>query len=318
MKIKSLLAGAAMAVCSTGLPLVGLVAPARAFQFQIDSKAPYTCLQATSSTDEYGDAGAGLATAACDMTFGQQWNYVNAQILTIATGGTKVATWCLGPGVYGGLELSACSTIPSGISGINFLWGFARDGMGAVINESFEETIGAPIECLTNTGTSPGLTPCSWSDNQNWLLTDMVLAQHGSSHLCAAVEASDTTDGTPVIAYSCSGGFNKLWSYAGFGQIQGIGTANGTSTCLTASSPALGALVQLSTCGSKPASQSWSISAGPMGGTAIMLDFGIEIQGYLGTDSLCLDSGGTTKVGGGPQLIVNECTGVPSQDWDLR
>lgn len=315
MKIESLLAGAAMAVCSIVLPPSGLVAPARAFQLQIDSKAPYTCLQATSE----GLYAASVTAAACDMTFGQQWNYVNGQLLTIATGGTAATTWCLG--AAGGPVLIACSAIPSSYyyPSSDYLWTFARDGQGPVINLGSLESDEA-AQCLTNTGTSPGMTPCSWSANQNWLVTDMVLAQHGKSPQCAAVEASETTDGTPVIAYSCSGGFNKLWNYAGqagLGQIQGVGTANGTSTCLTAGPPALGALVHLSTCGSE-AGQSWSIGPGPSGGIAIMLNFGIEIHGDLADATLCLDSGGSTKVGGGTQLIVNFCTGTASQNWELR
>lgn len=310
-----------MAVCSTVLPLVGLVAPAHAFQLQIDSKAPYMCLQATSTNASRPPSGS-TVVAACDMTFGQQWNYVNGQILTIAGGGTGVTTWCLG--TFPNSMLYACSAIPSypgyppGYLTSYYQWSFFRAGDGAVINQVVGQDSDA-FECLANTGgSSVGVTPCSWSDNQNWLLTDMVLAQHGN---CAAVEASETTDGTPVIAFSCSGAFNKLWTYAGqkgLGQIQGIGTANGTSTCLTASSLAIGALVQLSTCSSEAAGQSWDIGPGPRGGTAIMLDFGIESHGDLVDYTLCLDSALGPAVGGGTQLIVNVCTGAASQNWDLR
>jgi hypothetical protein len=101
------------------------------------------------------------------------------------------------------------------------------------------------------------------------------------------------------------------------GQIQGIGTANGTSTCLTASPPGIGALVQLSTCGSG-ASQSWGIGPGPRGGTAVMLNVGIESRGGIATATLCLGSALGPPVGGGTQLIVNICTGTASQNWDVR
>ncbi|MGA3077714.1 MAG: hypothetical protein ABSG56_29040 [Bryobacteraceae bacterium] len=48
----------------------------------------------------------------------------------------------------------------------------------------------------------------------------------GAPYLCAVVEGGNTAAGTPVIAYSCSGGPEDQWEFVN-GQFQGIGTANG-------------------------------------------------------------------------------------------
>jgi len=39
-------------------------------------------------------------------------------------------------------------------------------------------------------------------------------------HLCGVVEGGNTANGTPVIAYSCSGGPEDQWNYVN-GQLQG-------------------------------------------------------------------------------------------------
>jgi hypothetical protein len=124
-------------------------------------------------------------------------------------------------------------------------------------------------------------------------------------YLCAAVQASNTANKTPVISYSCSGGFNDQWNYTG-GQFEGLGTSNGAAMCLDVEGAAVaaGTLVDLFQCDGGQ-NQQWFITEDTNGITAI-----IGLQ-----SGMCLDSSGGPSAGGGTQLIINTCTGAASQNW---
>jgi hypothetical protein len=124
-------------------------------------------------------------------------------------------------------------------------------------------------------------------------------------YTCAAIEGGKTKPGTPVIAYSCSGGFNQSWNYLE-GQLIG---GSGTNLCLDVADngTAPGTLVDYNTCDGSQ-NQQWLIEAGQNGTTAIV---GVQ-------SGLCLDSSGGPPVGGGTQLIVNSCSGATSQNWNVR
>ena len=128
-----------------------------------------------------------------------------------------------------------------------------------------------------------------------------------SPHSCAVVEGGNTASGTPVIAYSCSGGPEEQWEYVN-GQLLGIGTANGKSMCLdvTANGIAPGTLVDLWPCNGG-FNQQWSI-----------IDGSIVTAEPEAMGDLCLDSEGGPSTGGGTQLVINECTYGPSQNWIVR
>lgn len=129
--------------------------------------------------------------------------------------------------------------------------------------------------------------------------------------VCAAVEGSKTANGTPVIAYSCSGAANYRWNYVA-GQFLGIGTANGVSMCLDVKGNGTtpGTLVQLYACNGG-LNQQWEM----VNGTFFGLPASTVILG-LGS-ALCLDSSGGPSSGGGTQLVMNKCTGGASQNWSL-
>ena len=121
---------------------------------------------------------------------------------------------------------------------------------------------------------------------------------------CAAVEGGSTANGTPVIAYSCSGAFDQNWNYLE-GQLIG---GNGEK-CLDVADNGVtaGTLVDYYTChGSQ--NQQWLIQAGQDGTTAIV---GVQ-------SGFCLDSSGGPSVGGGTQLVINPCSGATSQNWNVR
>jgi hypothetical protein len=126
----------------------------------------------------------------------------------------------------------------------------------------------------------------------------------GAPYVCAAVEGGSSTPGTPVIAYSCSGGSNQSWNYLE-GQL--IGSIAGLCLDVEDNGTAPGTLVDYYTChGSQ--NQQWTIEAGQNGTTAVV---GVQ-------SGLCLDSSGGPSEGGGTQLIINTCSGSTSQNWNVR
>lgn len=122
---------------------------------------------------------------------------------------------------------------------------------------------------------------------------------------CAAVEGGNAANGTPVINYSCSGGFDQQWNYLEGQFVGGVGS----NMCLDVADngTTAGTLVDYYTChGSQ--NQQWKIEAGPDGSTAIV---GVQ-------SGFCLDSSGGPAEGGGTQLVINPCSGATSQNWNVR
>jgi alpha-glucosidase len=290
-----------------------------ASQLQLSSNAPYLC-----AAVEGGDTANGTPVLAysCSGSFGQQWNYVNGQLQGIGTANGE--SMCLdvqgNSGVSGTLvDLYQCN------GGLNQQWWIlpviAGPNKGHAVVMAFGGGVGpggTSVVCLDSSGgpsvgggTQLVTNDCTNGGSQNWIMRRMEIEQNTSApHFCVADEASKTANGTPVIAYSCSGAFNDEWNLNG-GQIEGIGSENGTSKCLTGadSSSEAGTLVTLSTCNGSPSQHWWvvnSVSGSPNG----------VIMGY--PSGLCLDSSGGPKVGGGTQLVVNECNGATSQNWNLH
>lgn len=136
-----------------------------------------------------------------------------------------------------------------------------------------------------------------------------VLQQNsGAPYLCANVKQNAISNGTAVIAYSCSGDFNEQWSYVN-GQFLGLGTTNGVNKCLDVKGAltAPGTLVDLYNCNGG-ANQQWLI----YNGTVMGLPNSTLIVGYQ--SGLCLDSSG----GNGAQLTIETCTGSTAQNWKVE
>jgi hypothetical protein len=123
-------------------------------------------------------------------------------------------------------------------------------------------------------------------------------------YTCVAVEGGATANGTPVISYSCSGGFDQQWNYLE-GQL--IGATGNKCLDVADNGTIAGTLVDYYTChGSE--NQQWLIKAGEDGSTAIV---GVQ-------SGFCLDSSGGPSKGGGTQLVINPCSGATSQNWNVR
>ena len=124
-----------------------------------------------------------------------------------------------------------------------------------------------------------------------------------SPYQCVVVNGASTADGTAVIAYTCSGGPEDQWNFVN-GQLQGIGTANGSSMCLDVfgQGTTAGTPVDLWPCNGQE-NQQWQIQGGSI--------FSVQ-------SGMCLDSSGGPSVGGGTQLIINPCSTSASQSWIVR
>jgi hypothetical protein len=116
---------------------------------------------------------------------------------------------------------------------------------------------------------------------------------------CLDVPGGKTANGTPVVAYPCTGGVNEQWSLDGQGYLESIGTANGEKKCL--SLPGFNGGLILSSC-----DYVWSIFAEPHG-----------VIGYNG-GLACIDSKG--NYGSGAQVVLGDCYSSvpPSRNWVLR
>ncbi len=274
-----------------------------AAQLEINGGSPHLCAVVEGSGTANGTP---VISYSCSGGFQDRWNYVFGQLQGIGTANGK--TMCLdvkdngtSPGTL--VQLYACN------GGLNQQWQIV-DG------EIYGVQSGACLDGLAGPSSGGGkqleINTCNNSTGQNWIVRSAEIELSADApFLCAHVSGADTASGTPVISYSCNGAPAQLWNYIGSqGQIQGIGTANGKSTCLSAAYASPGAPVTLSSCNGG-ADQAWGITNST--------DFG---SGYpsasqiaLLETELCLDSSGGISVGGGTQLVLNTCTGAASQNW---
>jgi non-reducing end alpha-L-arabinofuranosidase len=302
-----------LSVISAVLASLALMASARhvqAAQLQVSSNAPYLCAAVSGGSISNGTP---VIAYNCAGSFWQQWNYVGGQFQGIGTtGSTSMCLDVQGNGVAAGtlVDLFQCNgqqnqqwvvINAAATTGITFILG-VQSGLCL-------DSAGGPS---TGGGTQLIINNCNYGSSQTWIVRHLELQLNtGSPHTCAVVEGSKTANGTPVISYSCSGGFNDEWNL-NKGQIQGIGTANGTSKCLTTAGSTAGSLVKLSTCVSGSATQEWWFENGAGDDCP---SCGLIFSARTG---LCLDSSGGPPTGGGTQLVVNDCTGAASQNWIVR
>jgi hypothetical protein len=114
-------------------------------------------------------------------------------------------------------------------------------------------------------------------------------------YLCVVVQGNSTAPGTPIIDCSCSGDFADQSNYFN-GQLVGIGSANGTSMCLTVVST-----IQLFPC-TGTANQQWVIQNGAI------------VNPATGD---CLDFKDSTIANNTP-LVPADCKALQSQNWIVR
>ncbi|MBP2328213.1 glucose/arabinose dehydrogenase [Kibdelosporangium banguiense] len=113
---------------------------------------------------------------------------------------------------------------------------------------------------------------------------------------CVDVNGGNTTDGTKIQLWTCSGGTNQQWAVNGT-------TLRTLGKCMTVAggSTANGALIQLSTCNGS-GSQNWAPGAN-----------GSLVNSQSGK---CLDANGASSADG-TQLIIWTCHGGTNQRWTL-
>jgi|HubBroStandDraft_4_1064222.scaffolds.fasta_scaffold33320_4 alpha-glucosidase len=300
-------------LCTAALLLLALVAGprrAQAAQLQVSGNAPYMCAAVEGNNTANQTP---VLAYSCAASFGQQWNYIGGQFQGIGTTGS--ASMCLdvkGNGTTAGtlVDLYKCN------GGQNQQWqvinAAATTGATVIFGVQSEMCLDSTGGPSVGGGTQLIINTCNFGPSQTWVIRRMELQVNTlAPHHCAAVEGSKTANGTPVISYSCSGGFNDEWNMSE-GQIQGIGTVSGTSKCLTATGTTTGSLVELSKCIGGSSTQEWWLVSGASD------DCPSCTLIFAARTGLCLDSSGGPSTGGGTQLIIDDCTASASQNWIVR
>ena len=292
------------------LALLGTLAaglgPAKAAVLQINSSAPYVC-----AAVEGGETANGTPVLAysCSGAPDQQWNYVAGQFYGLGTAN----------GNFTCLDVKGAGTSPGTLVDLYKCNG-GQNQQWKIINGA---DIGLPAStlirsnqsnlCLDSAGPSAGggkqlvINDCSGTTSQNWNIRTIQLQLNTNApYVCAALQGGETANNTPVIAYSCSGAGDQLWTYVA-GQLYGSSPPAGPFNCLDVkgAGTAAGTLVDLYECNGGQ-NQQWKIINGT--------DIGLSASSTLiyGVQSeLCLDSAGPST-GGGTQLVINKCTGATS------
>jgi len=283
--------------------LLGLLSsgprPAEAAQLELNTGAPHLCAVVQNGQTANNTP---VIAFSCSGGFGNKWNLINGQLQGIGTANGK--SMCMDvkeqgttPGTL--VDLFSCNGQQ------NQQWEFFENGSIQSLQSSLcLDSKGGPS---SGGGTQLIINTCSGGTSQNWIVRGAQFELNSSApYNCVADNAGDTANGTPVLSYNCAQSPQQLWNYID-GQIQGIGTNNGKSTCLTAAALTPGSLVTLSSCVASESTQSWRFfNYAPLTNQIVL------------ADELCLDSVGGPSVGGGTQLVVNDCTEGPSQNWNIR
>jgi hypothetical protein len=284
------------------LALLGILAaglrPANAAQLQVNTNAPHLCAVVQGAATANNTP---IIAYSCSGGPEDKWNYIDGQLQGIGTANGKAMCMDVkGQGLTPGtlVDLFNCNGQQ------NQEWEFYGGQIQSVQSGLCLDSNGGPS---TGGGKQLIVNTCSTASSQNWIVRGMQFQLNANApYNCVADNAGDTANGTPVLSYNCAESPQQIWNYSG-SQIQGIGTNNGKSTCLTAGGLTIGSLVTLSSCESLN-TQGWEI----LGYTSLYNEVVLSLVG------LCLDSSGGPSVGGGTQLVVNNCTGAASQNWNMR
>jgi hypothetical protein len=270
--------------------LAASLAPANAAQIELNANAPHLCVAVSGGSTAPGTP---VVAYSCSGAPNYRWNYVNGQFQGLGT--YNGATRCLDVidnGVVAGtpVDLWPCT------GQLNQQWQI-NDGQIIGVQSGM---------CLESTGSGNQLviSPCTGASSQNWILRGMQFELTASTPLCVSVYGGDTANGTPIVAASCADAPNQLWNYKD-NNLTGLGSWNGTFTCLTSSGLAIGSEVTLSSCVAGSPTQQWTISPAPSNKVSLI------------SSDLCLDSTGP-NFHGTPQVVVKPCSGAASQNWNLR
>jgi len=123
----------------------------------------------------------------------------------------------------------------------------------------------------------------------------------GHSGYCADVTGANSSDGTPIIVWQCSGAINQQWTIAADGTLRSLGK------CMDAKNGGTGdgTPIVLATCGGA-ASQQWAFNS----------QSGALRNVNAAAGHGCLDVTGGA-VSNGTQLELWSCSGAVNQQWTL-
>jgi len=280
--------GAVFALCVTALVLAG---GGTASAFQVTQPIPGS--NRTACLDVAGGDTADntpIEAYECSGTFNQQWQMSPNQLIQ-GIGTANSQQQCLGDAngdAPGRLVLVGCS-LPTA-QPWSFTPGLVLNSGGCIDSQG---KYGSHSQVVSN--------PCNGSSSQTWTIRDLIIEQpipNRVGEACVDVRDAATANDTPVDAYPCNLTDAERWEYVD-GEIQGIGTDDGASTCLGVTS---GNAVVLQTC-SGSVNQIWS--TGPNSRISLVND-----------PEQCLDSEGKVF---GTQLMLKQCNAATSsQVWTLQ
>jgi len=268
----------------------------RAVAFQITQAIPNG--STTACTDVAGaDTAANTPVEAypCSGLFNEQWSLTGGHLQGIGT--VNGSAECLEAGA------SKTQTFPLVLNNCAQTWQMVNIGAQPIF--LFANSLGYCLDSrgIYGAGAQLVVDVCNTVATQYWVLAGVLIEQpiaHQTGEACVDVRGAATANHTAADAFPCTLGFNERWNYVN-GQLQGIGTTKGVSTCLGETT---GGKVELQTC-STSHNQLWEILS-----NGTIWNWGTF---------KCLDSQGQY---GDVQLTDTAClvgsTHTVSQTWVLR
>jgi hypothetical protein len=281
--------------------LAGVVfAGARAaYAFEITQAVPNTNEEACMDVaGDHTNSGTAVEAYYCNDGFNEQWSDVATELQGL---GTSASGANCADASWGVVILDACASPPPAT------WFFTNDQIvdpgGNCLDSQSRYGSGAQI----------ALEPCNNTQSQVWVVRDIVIAQaipNTIENACVDVQDEAIKNNTPALANPCILGINERWTYI-TGELRGIGSSDGKSTCLGTKETKGVYLVGLQTCtGNFNQLWAWQQGIDSSG------DYGVHLLNFQ--TSGCLDSQGNY----GAQLVVGSSAcnyyGSTSELWTLR
>ncbi|HEU5429079.1 MAG TPA: arabinofuranosidase catalytic domain-containing protein [Actinocrinis sp.] len=257
-----------------------------------DTKVVLSSITSSSSSTDMADATwvvhPGLADSSC-ISFesandtGQYLRHYNFELYLESSDGTSQfaqdATFCPRAGNSGqGISFAALNFPNKFIRHYNYTAYVAGDG-----------------------GSNAWDTSSQWAADTSWTLASPWAGAAtgqitGYGGLCVDDSASSTTDGNPVILWTCNSGSNQQWTVGSGGTLQTLGKCMD----ITGGSTTDGTKIDLYTCNGGGNQVWWLQSNGEL----------VNPQ-----SGKCLDD--SAAGGSGTQLILYHCTDAANQQWTL-
>lgn len=271
-----------------------------------------------------GNDGDPVVTAVCDGGAGQRWTYTavgelrgaNGKCVNVAgantANGTRLVLWtCTGAssqkwGPSTGPVVSQHSQKCMDVDGTAYFvqiwachgndnqkWRVPATGVTGVVRAPDGRCLEA--SGAGNDGDPINTSPCNGAANQKWTYASTGDLR-GINGKCVDVGGANTANGTRLVLYTCHGGGNQNWGFAG--PTTGPAVSQHSGKCMDVDGAAY--FVQIWGCHGG-VNQQWTVPATGVAG---------EVRG---SGDRCLDTSGTGN--DGDQIITSPCNGASKQQW---